>query len=70
MARPGQAAPRGLHGLRVVQCPAGKRDWLTGAVNRVETRARRPLGSKVWFGGSGFGVRHQGAGTLAGRSGF
>lgn len=37
---------------------------------RVEARAREPLGSQVWCGGSGFGMRHQRAGTSAGRSGF
>lgn len=34
MARPGQAAPRGLHGLRVVQRLAGKRGGSKSAVHK------------------------------------
>lgn len=70
MARPGPAAPRGLHRLRVVQLRAGEGARWVGAVPTAEARDGQPPGSEVRRGGSGFGVRHQGAGTSGSRSGF
>lgn len=70
MARPGPAAPRGLHRLRVVQLRAGEGARWVGAVRTAEARDGQPPGSEVRRGGSGLGVRHQGAGTSGGRSGF
>lgn len=74
MSRPGYAYPCGwLYRLGVVQHRAF---WDSEVVCRVvlsvrvEAKDRQPLGSVIWCGGSRLGVRHQRAGTSAGRSGF